>query len=412
MPTGRRGSVIWLNGSDTSNRWGGGDSTFKLWSAASNHFTAVSHTQPDPWTIVTVYNAGTSGVQLTETVSYTNGNGYYKIKWDVNNAGSTTYNDIRFMNGEDTTFWGDDNATGYWDDPLKMVYIRNPGASGIMGFYADSATPASHHYENTYNTVRTQCMSGNRFPDTVNGSFIDAGYALEWDRASLAPSETWSITAYEKWTAAGNVQVYAPSERTGNPGDTVTLPFTVQSFQPTSDTFNLAATSANGWVVSAPATVSLNSNESKIVDVQVTIPGGATPGQTDQVTLEATSQSNPAIKNHDHATVRVNNVTTHTITASAGANGSISPSGAVSVNNGADQTFNITPAAHYHVDDVVVDGTTHLGSVTSHTFTNVTATHTIDATFAIDTFDITVGATTNGSISPSGVVPVDYGVHP
>ena len=36
--------------------------------------------------------------------------------------------------------------------------------------------------------------------------------------------------------------------------------------------------------------------------------------------------------------------TTYTITASAGAGGSINPSGAVTVNCGADQTFTITPA--------------------------------------------------------------------
>src|SRR5439155_2970915 len=46
----------------------------------------------------------------------------------------------------------------------------------------------------------------------------------------------------------------------------------------------------------------------------------------------------------------------YTITASAGSNGSISPSGAVTVNSGASQSFTITPAANYHVADVLVDG--------------------------------------------------------
>jgi hypothetical protein len=72
---------------------------------------------------------------------------------------------------------------------------------------------------------------------------------------------------------------------------------------------------------------------------------------------------------------------THAITASAGANGSMTPSGTVNVNAGASQSFAITPASGYRVADVKVDGTS-VGAVTSYTFTNVTASHTISATFA------------------------------
>ena len=101
-------------------------------------------------------------------------------------------------------------------------------------------------------------------------------------------------------------------------------------------------------------------------------------------------------------------IDTNTIAASAGANGSISPSGSVSVNYGASQAFTITPTAHYHVADVLVDGSS-AGAVTSYTFTNVTASHTISASFAIDTFTITASAGANGSITPSGSVSVNYG---
>src|SRR5262249_19601497 len=75
-------------------------------------------------------------------------------------------------------------------------------------------------------------------------------------------------------------------------------------------------------------------------------------------------------------------ITTHTINASAGANGSIAPSGAVIVNDGADQTFTMTPNTGFHVQDVLVDSVS-VGAVTSYPFTNVTADHTISATFAL-----------------------------
>ena len=75
---------------------------------------------------------------------------------------------------------------------------------------------------------------------------------------------------------------------------------------------------------------------------------------------------------------------TFTITASAGAHGTISPSGSVVVSGGTSTTFTITPNASYHVSDVLVDGAS-VGRVTSYLFSSVTATHSISATFASDT---------------------------
>ena len=72
--------------------------------------------------------------------------------------------------------------------------------------------------------------------------------------------------------------------------------------------------------------------------------------------------------------------TYHTIKATAGANGSISPSGWTSVREGWDQTFTITPDKGYAVAKVLVDGKS-VGTVTSYTFKNVTKDHTIEAVF-------------------------------
>lgn len=78
--------------------------------------------------------------------------------------------------------------------------------------------------------------------------------------------------------------------------------------------------------------------------------------------------------------VSVGNPYLFVIDAQAGAQGSVSPSGAVSVEQGTDQVFTITPDAGSLVEDVIVDGTS-LGAVTSYTFTNVTAAHTLTASF-------------------------------
>ena len=98
----------------------------------------------------------------------------------------------------------------------------------------------------------------------------------------------------------------------------------------------------------------------------------------------------------------------YTINASADANGTISPSGAVTAFQGTSQPFAITPATGYHVADVQVDGSS-VGAVTSYTFTNVSAGHSINASFAINTFTITASSGGNGTVSPAGATSVNYG---
>ena len=111
------------------------------------------------------------------------------------------------------------------------------------------------------------------------------------------------------------------------------------------------------------------------------------------------------------ATFAANTGTTYVIRASAGANGSITPSGVVSVNPGSSQAFTITPRVGYRIAYVKVDGVS-VGAVTSYTFNNVTANHTIVAGFAWNapkTYTVTASTGGNGSITPSGGVKVVSG---
>jgi hypothetical protein len=74
-------------------------------------------------------------------------------------------------------------------------------------------------------------------------------------------------------------------------------------------------------------------------------------------------------------------VSDYTITASAESGGSVSPSGSVSVKAGASQTFRIKAGPRYRISSIIVDGTS-VGAVSSYTFRNVNANHTIHATFS------------------------------
>jgi hypothetical protein len=72
--------------------------------------------------------------------------------------------------------------------------------------------------------------------------------------------------------------------------------------------------------------------------------------------------------------------TTYTITASAGTNGTVTPSGVTIVNSGASKTYNITPGTRSHISNVFVDGFS-VGAVTTYTFSGVAANHSISAYF-------------------------------
>lgn len=99
----------------------------------------------------------------------------------------------------------------------------------------------------------------------------------------------------------------------------------------------------------------------------------------------------------------------NTITATAGANGTLSPSGDVKVNYGGSQKFTYAPNPHYQLDSVIVDGV-KVDSVTSYTFTNVTSNHTIRTSYALFGLRVKSNGTGGGVWSdPStwqgGIVP-------
>ena len=79
----------------------------------------------------------------------------------------------------------------------------------------------------------------------------------------------------------------------------------------------------------------------------------------------------------DHTISATFAIDTFEITASAGANGSVSPAGITTVNYGDDLTVTVTPDLGYHVLDVLVDGVS-VGAVTTYDFNDVSANHTLE----------------------------------
>ncbi len=176
------------------------------------------------------------------------------------------------------------------------------------------------------------------------------------------------------------------------------------------NTYTITASAGANGTISPSGAVTVNSGANQAFTITPDANYSVADVLVDGVSVGAVTSYTFTNVTANHTIAASFVINTFTITASAGANGSISPSGAVTVNSGANQSFTITPDANYSVADVLVDGVS-VGAVTSYTFTNVTANHTIAASFAINTFTITASAGANGTISPSGAVTVNSGAN-
>jgi hypothetical protein len=210
----------------------------------------------------------------------------------------------------------------------------------------------------------------------------------------LADGETYHFVA----TAYNS---YGESE----PSDPVsyTVPDVLQTFTIT------ASAGGNGSILPV-GTVSVTEGQSKTFTISPksgfhidgVLVDGVFKGTTSTYTFQNLSASHTI-----YATFASNPVPSHTIAASTTSHGNINPQGNVTVNEGNNQNFSITPDTGYHIADVRVDGHS-VGARANFEFPNVTEGHTISASFAANMFTITAAAGSNGSITP-GTVSIAQG---
>ncbi|MFZ0931981.1 MAG: PKD domain-containing protein [Syntrophobacteraceae bacterium] len=273
---------------------------------------------------------------------------------------------------------------------------------GAVSTYTFSNIAASHTISATFSAQTTQytitASAGS------NGSISPSGSVA----ANSGASQTFVITPATGYqvssvvvdgTSVGAVSTYTFSNVTAN--HTIAATFAI-------NTYTIAASAGSNGSISPSGSVAVNYGASQTFTI-----APASGYQVSSVVVDGTSvgavttYTFPGVK-ANHTISATFSISTYTIAASAGSNGAISPSGSVTVNSGASQTFTITPAIAYQVSSVVVDGTS-VGAVTTYTFPSVKANHTISATFAVDPFTITPTAGPNGTISPATAVSVNYG---
>jgi len=91
-----------------------------------------------------------------------------------------------------------------------------------------------------------------------------------------------------------------------------------------------------------------------------------------------------------------------TLTGSAGAGGTITPAGIMTVVDGENRAFSSAPNATFILSDVLVDGVS-AGRANNYTFNNITSSHSIAASFNGGWFAPTASIAVNGVTNPSNV---------
>ena len=236
--------------------------------------------------------------------------------------------------------------------------------------------------------------------DAVGVTSVDLAYSTNGGAtfpntlaSGIANSGSWSWTVPNVPTGTARVRVLA-RDAAGNLGrDSSAANFTI-------DRWSIVASAGTGGSITPSGTVYVVQGASQGFSIAPT-----TGYHVADVLVDAASVG-PA-ESYTFSSVAANHtiaasfaLNTFVIDASAGANGSITPSGAVTVSYGASQAFAIHPAANYHVLELTVDG----GAVppdTVYTFSNVTTEHTIDATFSADQYALAVSTVGGGTVTKS-----------
>ena len=269
-----------------------------------------------------------------------------------------SWNEISFDISESTTFLLGDSAENcisltapYTIDSVRqeLTDAYDEGKLTHYPFYLSlTANYAVTFDTNGGSKVNSQTVPYGETAKTpaipAKTGYTFAGWYLEGEKFNFNTPVTKDMTLTARWTANQYTITFdtdggsAVAPITQDYGTAVTAPA-----DPTKNGYTFA-----GWIPAIPATMPA---ENLTVTAQWRYSGGGSSGYS-----------------------------YYTIKATAGAGGSISPSGNVSVREGRDQTFTITPDKGYAVANVKIDGKS-IGAVKSYTFENVRRTHTIEVIF-------------------------------
>ena len=298
-------------------------------------------------------------------------------------TGDAYFPDSQTYPSWDNTFSLPEIITNNWVTfGKKNVKIPNDIAMGyISGSVEDAATQSPLYFVsvevydgNDLISTGTTDLSGNYYLTVPSGS----DYTVEFSLTDYDPTTYYNVPVLEDAVTYLNKVLLVASVGDVNHPPEITSTVVTSATKAHLYSYDVDATDSD---VGDSLTYSLTN---KPTGMSINSTGVITWTPTSigdyDVTVKVEDDGSPVLSDTQSFTITVEENYTYTITASAGSHGSISPSGSITVNQGSDKSFTITPDTGYQIDDVLVDGSS-VGPVSSYTFTNVTENHTISATF-------------------------------
>jgi uncharacterized repeat protein (TIGR01451 family) len=134
----------------------------------------------DPYKIVTVDAAGTTGLQVTETDTYVVGQESYRNDVKVTNTGGTSASGVLYRGG-DCYLQDSDYGYGIYDSSSGAITCTTSLTPGSRIEQMLPATPGSNYFEGFYNTLWANIGTQNPFPNTCDCStYEDNSLGLSW----------------------------------------------------------------------------------------------------------------------------------------------------------------------------------------------------------------------------------------
>jgi hypothetical protein len=177
----------------------------------SNDGPNGSGTRSDPFVVVTVVEAGNTGVRLTQTTRYVDGDPLYDVDIVVTNRTESAQT-VKIFHGADLylNFAGNlpDFGYGFFDADSGAVGAIAEDGNSIQVFIP--VTPADAFQEAFYGTFWREIggasgVAGDGFNNTINLDYHDTAAGLEYSRRLAASGGTAAVSVQGAFGAIGAI---------------------------------------------------------------------------------------------------------------------------------------------------------------------------------------------------------------
>ena len=275
---------------------------------------------------------------------------------------------------------------------------------GAVGSYLFSNVNGDHTIQANFTRdsyTITANASGNGIISPAGATSVTYGSSITY---RISPNMGWRISdVVVDGRSVGAVSSYTFSSITA--GHTITARFDQQTYSITASAStggSISPTGSRTVTYGSGLTYRITPNTGwKISDVVV---DGRSIGAMSSYTFSSITAGHTITAKFDRLT--------YSITASAGAGGTISPSGTSTVSYGDSLTYTFIPSTDYEIDRVTVDGQ-NKGRIGSYTFTNVQGGHSISVSFRVKAVvDVSAPTVTDSTgVSLSGAsIKSGYGI--